>query len=81
MSDFYALFSAACNSANRTPTDVVTAAGLSSCLVTAWGRDGASPRINTLLKLANELNIPVNQLLPTTPFPDLEEEEEEGDPE
>nr|DAS65595.1 MAG TPA: helix-turn-helix protein [Caudoviricetes sp.] len=44
-------------------TDVVTSSGLSSCLVTAWKR-GASPTLATVLKLAQELQVPPTDLLP-----------------
>lgn len=57
-SDFYRCFQKLCRENGRSPTDVVTSAGLSSCLVTAW-RNGASPKLGTLRCLAKELGVSV----------------------
>lgn len=59
---FYLRFQSLCNEKGRSPTNVVTTAGLSSCLVTAW-KNGASPKLETLMCLAKELEVPVIELL------------------
>ena len=55
---FYPRFERACKRAGRSPTNVVTAAGLSSCLVTAW-KNGASPNLESVKAVAAELKVPV----------------------
>ena len=61
-SAFYRCFQNLCDEKNRSPTEVIVATGLSSCLVTAWKR-GTSPRLSTVMRLAKELNVPVAELL------------------
>lgn len=61
-SAFYLRFQRLCDENGRSPTNVVTAAGLSSCLVTAW-KNGASPKLETLMCLAEQLGVPVTALL------------------
>ena len=64
-SGFYLHFQRICDKAGRSPTNVVTSAGLSSCLVTAW-KNGASPKLETLVSLAGELGVPVASLFEDT---------------
>lgn len=59
---FYRRFQQLCDKNGRSPTGVVTAAGLSSCLVTAWKR-GASPKLDTIARMAKELNVSVTELM------------------
>lgn len=61
-SGFYPHFQRICDQVGRSPTNVVTSAGLSSCLVTAW-KNGASPKLETILSLAGELGVPVASLI------------------
>lgn len=61
--DFYARFQGLCEEKHRSATNVVRSCGLSSCLVTAW-RQGASPTLATVMKLARELEVPAMVLLP-----------------
>ena len=51
-----------CNAQNRSVTSVVKSCGLSSCLVTAW-KNGASPSLNSVLKLAKNLEVSPADLL------------------
>ncbi|MFR1802412.1 helix-turn-helix domain-containing protein [Flavonifractor plautii] len=60
---FFTKLQGLCDERKRSMTDVVTSSGLSSCLVTAWKR-GASPTLATVLKLAQELQVPPTDLLP-----------------
>lgn len=64
-SAFYARFQRLCDEKGRSATNVVTTAGLSSCLVTAW-KNGASPKLETVTRLAKELRVPVVSLLDDT---------------
>ena len=61
-STFYARFLQLCGEKSRSATNVVTTAGLSSCLVTAW-KNGASPKLETVMRLADELGVPATSLL------------------
>lgn len=60
---FYQRFQEVCKSKERSPTNVVSGCGLSSCLVTAW-RNGASPNLETIIKLAGELGVDPAELIP-----------------
>lgn len=64
-STFYARFQQICEKNGRSATNVVTTAGLSSCLVTAW-KNGASPKLETVTRLAKELGVPIVSLLDDT---------------
>lgn len=59
---FYSHFQSLCDGKGRSPTNVVVAAGLSSCLVTAW-KNGTSPTLATITRLAKELKVPVTEFL------------------
>ncbi len=61
-SAFYLRFQSLCEEKGRSPTSVVTAAGLSSCSVTAW-KNGASPKLETIIRLAEQLGVPVAAFL------------------
>ena len=77
-SAFYLRFQSLCDEKGRIPTNVVTAAGLSSCLVTAW-KNGASPKLETLMCLAEQLGVPVAAFLDgsTSEVPKNGQQEEE----
>ena len=55
---FFEYFKAICTKKNTTPTAVVRDLGLSSGKVTAW-KNGSIPKIETLHKLAEFLNVPI----------------------
>lgn len=78
-SAFYLRFQSLCDEKGRSPTNVVTAAGLSSCLVTAW-KNGASPKLETLMCLAEQLGVPVTAFLDgsTSEVPKNGQREEEA---
>lgn len=61
-STFYLRFQQLCAEKGRSITSVIISAGLSSCLATAWKR-GASPKLETLTRLAGELGVPVTAML------------------
>lgn len=59
---FYDRFSKACKEKGTTPTSVVKAVGLSTGGMAHW-KKGATPKIDTLRKLADYLKVDVNDLL------------------
>lgn len=66
---FFEYFREICTKKNTTPTAVVRKLGLSPSKVTMW-KGGSIPKTETLLMLAQELNVPVcaffGGVLPTT---------------
>ena len=60
---FFTRLQGLCDERHRSVTAVVKSSGLSSCLVTAW-KQGASPTLASVLKLAKELGEPPSDLLP-----------------
>ena len=62
---FFTQLQRLCTEQGRSITDVVKSSGLSSCLVTAW-KQGASPNLATVLKLASELKVQPADLLPVS---------------
>ena len=60
---FFTRLQSLCDAKNRSVTAVVRSCGLSSCLVTAW-KNGASPTLASVLKLAKELEASPTDLLP-----------------
>lgn len=59
---FYDRFSKVCKEKGTTPTSVVKAVGLSTGGMAHW-KKGATPKIDTLRKLADYLKVDVNDLL------------------
>ena len=63
---FYDQLARLCEEQGRTPSAVALAAGMSKANVTNW-KNGASPTLATIDRLARELNVSVTALLNDTP--------------
>ena len=59
---FYDRLKQACNRQGKSPSSVAQAIGMSKANVTGW-KNGASPKILTVARLARELNVPVAALI------------------
>ena len=59
---FYDQFKRVCEEKKKSPSTVALAVGMSKANVTNW-KNGASPKLNTLQRLADELEVPVSALL------------------
>jgi transcriptional regulator with XRE-family HTH domain len=58
---FYTDFERVCREKDRTPSEVTAAIGMSKSNTTHW-KNGASPKLKVVSKLATELGVPVAQL-------------------
>lgn len=59
---FYDRFMRVCEKNGRAPSAVALASGMSKANVTNW-KSGASPKLETVTRLAKELGVPVIELL------------------
>lgn len=59
---FYDQFKRVCEEKKKSPSTVALAVGMSKANVTNW-KNGASPKLVTLQRLAEELEVPVSALL------------------
>lgn len=59
---FYDRLKQVCTSQGKSPSSVVQAIGMSKANVTGW-KNGASPKILTVARLARELNVPIAELI------------------
>lgn len=59
---FYDQFKRVCEEKKKSPSAVALAVGMSKANVTNW-KSGASPKLVTLQRLAEELEVPVSALL------------------
>lgn len=59
---FYDRLKQVCTSQGKSPSSVAQAIGMSKANVTGW-KNGASPKILTVARLARELNVPIVELI------------------
>lgn len=62
---FYDRLKRLCEEKGTSPSAVAVAAGMSKANVTGW-KNGASPKLDTIISLAKELGEPVSALLDDT---------------
>lgn len=62
---FYDRLKRLCEEKGTSPSAVAVSAGMSKANVTGW-KNGASPKLDTIISLANELGEPVAALLDDT---------------
>lgn len=60
---FYDQLVKVCKEKNTSPSAVTLAAGLSKTNVTCW-RKGQAPKLDTIVKLAEQLNVSPKELIP-----------------
>ena len=62
---FFEVLKAVCDEHNTSPSAVVTALGMSKSNVTEW-KNGQSPRLDVVIKIANHLGISATRLVGET---------------
>jgi hypothetical protein len=60
---FYELLKEVCKKKRTSPSAVCLALGMSKSNVTKW-KAGSSPKIDTVVRIAKHLNVPVTRLIP-----------------
>lgn len=60
---FYELLKEVCKKKRTSPSAVCLALGMSKSNVTKW-KAGRSPKIDTVVRIAKHLNVPVMRLIP-----------------
>ena len=59
---FYDTLKKICNEHNTSPSAVALAIGISKSNVTAW-KNGRSPKLDTVIKIANYLSVSADKLI------------------
>lgn len=60
---FYDTLKAVCEEKNTSPSAVALAIGMSKSNVTEW-KNGRSPKVSTVIKIAKHLSVDIESLIP-----------------